>query len=43
MGGKAVDKFGGIVRLDVLNGAREGFHKVSHKQGGGIGAVFLKV
>ncbi len=42
VGGKAVGKFGAIVRLDALNGAREGFHKVFHKQGGGIGAVFLK-
>ena len=42
VGGKAVGKFGAIVRLDALNGARESFHKVFHKQGGGIGAVLLK-
>ncbi len=42
VGGKAVGKFGAIVRLDALNGARESFHKVFHKQGGGIGAVPLK-
>ena len=42
MGSKAVGKFGAIVRLDALNGARESFHKVFHKQGGGIGAVPLK-
>jgi len=42
VGGKAVGKFGAIVRLDALNGAGEGFHKVFHKQGGGIGAVLLK-
>ena len=42
MGGKTVGKFGAVVRLDALNGARESFHKVFHKQGGGIGAVPLK-
>ncbi len=42
MGGKTVGKFGAVVRLDALNGAGEGFHKVFHKQGGGIGAVPLK-
>ena len=31
-----------IVRLNALNGTRESFHKVFHKQGGGIGAVLLK-
>ncbi len=42
VGGKAVGKFGAIVRLDALNGAREGFYKEIHKDGGRVGAVFLK-
>ncbi len=42
VGGKTVCKFSAVIRLDALNGAGEGFHKVFHKQGGGIGAVFLK-
>lgn len=42
VGGKTVGKFSAIVRLDAFNGAGEGFYKVFHKQGGGIGAVFLK-
>ena len=42
MGSKAVGKFGAIVRLDALNGVREGFYKVIHKEGGRVGAVFLK-
>ena len=42
VGGKAVSKFGAIVRLDACNGERESFDKVFHKQGGGIGVVLLK-
>jgi len=40
--GEAVCELSAVVRLDALNGAGEGFHKVFHKQGGGIGAVLLK-
>ena len=40
--GEAVCELSAVVRLDALNGAGEGFHKVFHKQGRGIGAVFLK-
>ena len=42
VGDKAVSKFGAVVCLDALNRAGEGFHKVFHKQGGGIGVVLLK-
>ncbi len=42
VGGEAVCELSAVVCLDTLNGAGEGFHKVFHKQGGGIGAVFLK-
>ena len=40
--GETVGKFGPVIGLDALNGAGKGFHKVIHKEGGGIGAVFLK-
>ena len=40
--GEAVCELSAVVRLDALNGAGEGFHKVFHKQGRGIGTVFLK-
>ena len=40
--GKTVGKFSAVIRLDALNGAGEGFHKMFHKQGGGIGVMFLK-
>ena len=40
--GETVGKFGPIIGLDALNGAGKGFHKVIHKEGGGIGAVFFK-
>lgn len=42
VGGKTVCEFSAVIRLDALNGAGEGFHKMFHKQGGGISAVFLK-
>lgn len=42
VGGKTVGKFSAIVRLDALHGVREGFYKVIHKEGGRVGAVFLK-
>ena len=42
VGGKTVGKFSAVIRLDALNGAGEGFHKMFHKQGGGIGVMFLK-
>lgn len=42
VGGEAVGKFGAVIRLDALNQAGEGFHKVFHKQCGGIGAVLFK-
>ena len=42
MGSKAIGKFDAIVRLDALNEVREGFYKVIHKEGGRVGAVFLK-
>ena len=42
VGGEAVSKFSAIIRLDAFNQAGEGFHKVFHKQCGGIGAVLLK-
>lgn len=40
--GEAVGKFSSIIGLDALNGAGEGFHKVLHKEGGRISALFLK-
>lgn len=40
--GEAVCELSAVIRLDALNGEGEGFHKVFHKQGRGIGAVFLK-
>ena len=42
LGSESVGKFGAIVRLEARNGAGEGFHKVFHKQGRGIGVMFLK-
>ena len=39
---KTVGKFRSIISLDAFNGAGKGFHKVLHKECGGISAVFLK-
>lgn len=40
--GKAVGELRSIVCLYALNGKGKGFHKVIHKEGGGVGAVFFK-
>lgn len=40
--GETVGKLSPVICLDTLNGAGKGFHKVIHKKGGRVGAVFLK-
>ncbi len=40
--GKTVGELIPVIRLDTFNGTGKGFDKVIHKQGGGIGTVFLE-
>ncbi len=42
VGSKAVGKFIPVIGLDALNRAGKGSHEVVYKEGGRIGAVFLK-